>query len=153
MKPDSVSEREVQASTRLAEAVEAQLGNEVFAALLPAACEMPFRRQSKASGVLDLEECSLQHMARLERGKRDPDGQKAVVPIARRKQLDPSGQEKHCQHVCDRCSHVIARRRPALPEYDGQALHLDELPDGPRGPRDLRLYSRPTLYCVLTNRG
>ena len=59
IKPDSVSEREVQASTRLAEAVEAQLGNKVFAALLPAACEMPFRRQSKASGVLDLEKCSL----------------------------------------------------------------------------------------------
>ena len=138
MKPDSVSEREVQASTRLAEAVEAQLGNKEFVALLPAACEMPFRRQSKASGVLELEKCSLQHMARLERGE-------AVVLIARRKQLDPSGREKHCQHVCDRCSHVIARRGPALPEYDGQALHLDELPDGPRRPRDLSLYSRPTL--------
>ena len=145
MKTDSVSEREVQASTRLAEAVEAQLGNKVFVALLPAACGMPLRRQSEASGVLDLEECSLQHMARLEGGKRDPDGQKAVVLIARRKQLDPSGQEKHCQYVCDRCSHVIARRGPALPEYDGQALHLDELPNGPRRPRDLSLYSRPTL--------
>ena len=145
MEPDSVSEREVQASTRLAEAVEAQLGNKEFVALLPAACEIPFRRQSKASGVLELEKCSLQHMARLERGKRDPDGQRAVVLIARRKQLDPSGREKHCQHVCDRCSHVIARRGPALPEYDGQALHLDELPNGPRRPRDLSLYSRPTL--------
>ena len=72
MKPDSVSEREVQASTRLAEAVEAQLGNKEFAALLPAACEMPFRRQSKASGVLELENCSLQHMARLERGEARP---------------------------------------------------------------------------------
>ena len=148
MKPDSVSEREVQASTRLAEAVEAQLGNKVFAALLPAACEMPFRRQSKASGGLELEECSLQHMARLERGKRDPDGQRAVVLIARRKQLDPSGKEQLCQHVCERCSHVIARRGPALPEYDGQALHLDELPNGPRRPRDLSLYSRPALQCV-----
>ena len=87
MKPDSVSEREVQASTRLAEAVKAQLWNKEFAALLPAACEMPFRRQSKASGALELEKCSLQHMARLERGKRDPDGQKAVVLIAMRKQL------------------------------------------------------------------
>ena len=145
MKPDSVSEREVQASTRLAEAVEAQLGNKVFAALLPAACEIPFRRQSKASGVLELEKCSLQHMARLERGKRDPDGQRAVVFIARRKQLDPSGREKHCRHVCDRCSHVIARRGPALPEYDGQAHHLGELPNEPRRPRDLSLYSRPTL--------
>ena len=145
MKTDSVSEREVQMSMRLAEAVEAQLWNKEFAALLPAACEMPFRRQSIASGVLDLEECSLQHMARLERGKRDPDGQRALVLIARRKQLDPCGREKHCQHVCDRCSHVIARRGPALPEYDGQAHHLDELPNGPRRPLDLSLYSRPTL--------
>ena len=145
MKTDSVSEREGQASMRLAEAVEAQLWNKEFAALLPAACEIPIRRQSKASGVLELEKCSLQHMARLERGKRDPDGQRAVVLIARRKQLDPSGREKHCQHVCDRCSHVIARRGPALPEYDGQALPLDELPNGPRRPRDLSLYSRPTL--------
>ena len=87
MKPDSVSEREVQASTRLAEAVKAQLWNKEFAALLPAACEIPIRRQSKVSGVLELEKCSLQHMARLERGKRDPDGQKAVVLIAMRKQL------------------------------------------------------------------
>ena len=83
MKTDSVSEREGQASMRLAEAVEAQLWNKEFAALLPAACEIPFRRQSKASGVLELEKCSLQHMARLERGKRDPDGQRAVVLIAR----------------------------------------------------------------------
>ena len=145
MKTDSVSEREGQASMRLAEAVEAQLWNKEFAALLPAACEIPIRRQSKASGVPELEKSSLQHLARFERGKRDPEGQRAVVLFARRKQLDPSGREKHCQHVCDWCSHVIARRGPALPEYDGQALPLDELPNGPRRPRDLSLYSRPTL--------
>jgi hypothetical protein len=43
------------------------------------------------------------------------------------KQMDLTGTRPHRQYVCDNCRHIIVRRMPGVPQFDGQYVYWNRL--------------------------
>jgi len=57
--------------------------------------------------------------------------------FAKIKTPDPMQRVPHRQYVCDSCKTVATRKSTRCPEYDGEFCHLEEIPEGRRGPGQL----------------